>query len=237
MDKKHRIILIIISIIGWGAIGGLGWYFFENSSYTSPNSKTKVQAEYDTLVQPTHYKTIPSQPFKNVVLESDLGPVKIYFEPSEKYAIKFHQSYMKYVDMTYRGDTLIIHANKTPKSTKENPVYKQIYVYAPDIKYYSGEASQTFFSYFNIEQLKVDSKSSYIRFYSCHIDKVELYTNNSCNYVMDDNCVFGNVRAEINQNSAFSCLGFVDRELAIKTKDFKQIDLRKENVQKLMVIK
>jgi hypothetical protein len=237
MSKSYRIIRIIISIIGWGAIGGVGWYFVENSSYKNPSTKIKAQAEYDTLVQPTHYKTISSQPFKNVILESDLGPVKIYFEPSEKYAIKFHQSYMKYADMTFRGDTLIIHANKTPKSTKENPVYKQIYIYAPDIKYYSGEASHTFFSYFNIDQLKVKSKSSYIRFYSCKIDKVELYTNNSCNYVMDDNCVFGTIKAEINTNSAFSCLGFVDRELAIKTKDFKQIDLRKENVQKLIVLK
>lgn len=187
MDKKHRIILIIISIIGQGAIGTLGWYFFKNSSYRNVSQKTKNQAKYDTLIQPTHYKTIPSQAFKNVVLESDLGPVKIYFEPSEKYVIKFHQSYMKYVNLTYKGDTLIIHANKTPKSTKENPVYQQIYVYAPDIKYYSGEASHTFFSYYNIDQLKVESKSSYIRFYSCNIDKVELYTNNSCNYVMDDN--------------------------------------------------
>ncbi len=237
MDKNHRTILIFISIIGWGAIGGLGWYFFESSSYKSERPKPKGIAEYDTLVQPTHYKTIPSQPFKNVVLESDLGPVKIYFHPSEKYAIKFHQSYMKYVDMTYRGDTLIIHANKTPKSTKEKPVYKQIYVYAPDIKYYSGEASHTFFSYFNTDQLKVESKSSYVRFYSCKIDKVELYTNNSCNYVMDNNCVFGIVKAEINTKSAFSCMGYIDRELAIKTQDFKQIELRKENVQKLMVIK
>jgi hypothetical protein len=235
MDKKHRIILIIVSIVGWGTIGGLGWYFVRNNSYKTPTTKGK--AEYDTLVQPTHYKTITAQAFRNVVLESDLGPVKIYFEPKEKHAIKFHQSYMKYVDISYRGDTLVLHANKTPKSTKENPVFKQIYIYAPDIKYYSGEASQTFFSHFRIDQMKVESRSSYIRFYSCNIGKVELYTKNSCNYVMDDNCVFGNVRAEINASSAFSCLGYIDNELAIKTKDFKQINLRKENVQKLMVIK
>jgi hypothetical protein len=158
MDKKYRKLLIIISIIGWASIGGLGWYVI--NSFSSKPIKAKGVAECDTLIQPTHYTTITSQAFKNVVLETDLGPVKIYFEPSEKHSIKFHQSYLKYVDMTYRGDTLVIHAKKTPKSTKEEPVFKQIYVYAPDIKYYRGEASQTTFSYFNIEQLKVDSRSS-----------------------------------------------------------------------------
>jgi hypothetical protein len=75
MDKKHRTLLIIISIIGWATIGGLGWYFI--NSFTSKPKKVKGVAEYDTLVQPTHYKTIASQAFKNVVLETDLGPVQI----------------------------------------------------------------------------------------------------------------------------------------------------------------
>lgn len=235
MDKKYRIILIVISIIGWGAIGGLGWYFFEKNSFGK--TKTIGRAEYDTLVQPTHYKTITAQPFKNVVLETDLGPVKIYFEPSKKYEIKFHQSYMKYVDMTYRGDTLVLHANKTPKSTKESPIYKQIYVYMPDIKYYSGETSHSTFSYFNIEQLKVDSKSSYVRFYACRIKNLELFTDHPCNYRLENNCYFGGIKADINSNSAMTCESFIQYDLAIRTKDFKKIDLSTENVKKLLVVK
>jgi hypothetical protein len=235
MDKKHRAILIIISIVGWGTIGGLGWYFIDKISYKNP--KIIGKAQYDTLVQPTHYKSITAQPFKNVVLESDLGPVKIYFESSKKYEIKFHQSYMKYVDMTYRGDTLVLHANKTPKSTKENPVYKQIYVYAPEIQYYSGEASHTTFSFFNIERLKVESKSSYVRFYSCRINNLELFTDHPCNYRLENNCYFGGVKADINSNSAMTCESFIKYDLAIKAKDLKKMDISDENVKKLVIVK
>ncbi|GGD51936.1 hypothetical protein GCM10011514_15210 [Emticicia aquatilis] len=235
MDKKHRTLLIIISIVGWTAIGGLGWYFI--NSYTSKPKKVRGVAEYDTLVQPTHYKTIPSQAFKNVILETDLGPVQIYFEPSEKHSVKFHQSYLKYVDIAYRGDTLVIHAKKTPKSTKEEPVFKQIYVYTPDIKYYQGEASQTTFSYFNIEKLKVDSRSSWMRFYGCKIENLELLTDHPCNYRLEENSYFGKVRADINENSAMTCLSYIQNDLIIKTKDFKKIDISKENVKKLLVEK
>lgn len=235
MDKKHRTLLVVISVVGWAAIGGLGWYFF--NSYSSKPRKIRGVAEYDTLVQPTHYKTIASQAFKNVVLETDLGPVKIYFEPSEKHAIKFHQSYLKYVDMSYRGDTLVIHAKKTPKSTKEEPIFKQIYVYAPDIKYYRGEASQTTFSYFSIEQLKVDSRSSWVRFYGTKIKNLELHTEHPCNYRLEENAYFGQVKADINGNSAMTCLSYIQNDLIIKTKSFKRIDLSKENVKKLIVEK
>lgn len=235
MDKKHRTLLIIIAIVGWATIGGLGWYFFRD--YSSKPRKIKGVAEYDTLVQPTHYKTIASQAFKNVILETDLGPVQIYFEPSEKHAIKFHQSYLKYVDMTYKGDTLLIHAKKTPKSTKEEPVFKQIYVYMPDIKYYQGEASQTTFSYFNVEKLKVDSRSSWVRFYGCKIEDLELLTDHPCNYRLEENSYFGKVRASLNENSAMTCLSYIQNDLVIKTKDFKKIDLSKENVRKLIVEK
>lgn len=235
MDKKHRTLLIIISIIGWATIGGLGWYFI-NSFSTKP-IKAKGVAEYDTLIQPTHYKTIASQAFKNVVLETDLGPVQIYFEPSEKHSIKFHQSYLKYVAMTYRGDTLVIHAKKTPKSTKEVPVFKQIYVYAPDIKYYRGEASRTTFSYFSIERLKVDSRSSWVRFYGTHIKNLELNTEHPCNYRLEDNSYFGNIKADINDNSAMTCLSYIQNDLVIKTKNFKKIDLSNENVKKLIIAK
>jgi hypothetical protein len=235
MDKKHRTFLIIISIIGWAAIGGFGWYFI--NSFTFKTRKVKGVAEYDTLIQLTHYKTIASQAFKNVVLETDLGPVQIYFEPSEKHSIKFHESYLKYVDMTYRGDTLIIHAKKTPKSTKEEPVFKQIYIYAPDIKYYRGEASQTTFSYFSIEQLKVDSRSSWVRFYGTQIKNLELYTEHPCNYRLEDNSYFGNIKADINDNSAMTCLSYIQNDLVIKTKNFKKIDLSNENVKKLIIEK
>lgn len=235
MDKKHRTLLIIVSIIGWATIGGLGWYFI--NSYTSASRKTKGVAEYDTLVQPTHYKTIASQAFKNVVLETDLGPVKVYFEPSEKHSIKFHQSYLKYVDMTYRGDTLLIHAKKTPKSTKEEPVYKQIYIYMPNINYYQSEASQTTFSYFNIEQLKVDNRSSWVRFYGCKIKNLELLTDHSCNYRLEENSYFGKVRAAINDNSAMTCLSYIQTDLVVRTKSFKNIDLSNENVKKLLIEK
>jgi hypothetical protein len=235
MDKKYRTLLFIISIIGWASIGGLGWYVI--NSFSSKPIKAKGVAEYDTLIQPTHYTTIASQAFKNVVLETDLGPVKIYFEPSEKHSIKFHQSYLKYVDMTYRGDTLVIHAKKTPKSTKEEPVFKQIYVYAPDIKYYRGEASQTTFSYFSIEQLKVDSRSSWVRFYGTRIKHLELHTEHPCNYRLEDNSYFGNIKADINENSAMTCLSYIQNDLVIKTKNFKKIDLSNENVKKLIIEK
>jgi hypothetical protein len=235
MDKKHRILLIIISIIVWATIGGLGRYFI--NSFTYKPKKVKGVAEYDTLIQPTHYKTIASQAFKNVVLETDLGPVQIYFEPSEKHSVKFHQSYLKYVDINYKGDTLVIHAKKTTKSTKEKPVFKQIYVYAPDIKYYRGEASQTTFSYFSIEQLKVDSRSSWVRFYGTSIKNLELNTEHPCNYRLEDNSYFVNVKADINDNSAMTCLSYIHNDLVIKTKNFKEIDLSNENVKKLIIEK
>ncbi len=217
-----------------GGIGGTIWYFMQNSQSTS---KTKGYAEYDTLIQPTHYRTIASTPFKNVILETDLGPVKVFIQPNEKHSIAFHQTYMKYVEMTYRGDTLIIHANKTPKSTRENPIYRQIYIYLPEIHFYSGEASQTFFSKIKSEQLKVKSRSSYIRFSTCEIDKLELYTNHACNFVIDEDCYLGNIKADINSGSAFSCLGFIQNQVSIKAEDFKRIDLSKENVKKLLVVK
>jgi hypothetical protein len=68
MTKNARIIIIAFFILGAGGIGGTTWYFIKNTHKTS---KVRDRAESDTLVQPTHYRTIASKPFKNVILEAD----------------------------------------------------------------------------------------------------------------------------------------------------------------------
>jgi hypothetical protein len=72
---------------------------------------------------------------------------------------------------------------------------------------------------------------------SCEIEKVKLYTNHACNYVIDEDCYFGSIKADINAESAFSCMGYVQNQVSIKTEEFKKIDLSKEDMKKLIVDK
>ena len=234
MEKKYKWILAIIAVVGWSVIGYFVWSYLQK-----PKKTTKIygQAEYDTLVQPTHYKKIPLKSFKYLVVKCDVGPIKVTIEADDNPAIQFHQTFMKYTEMEYKGDTLVIHTLKSPQSTKENPIYKQIYIYTPDIKYYQAEATQTFFSYLKIDQLKVDNRSSYMRFHSCSIDKLHLTTNKSCNFVLDNDTFFGRIRAEINPNSAFTCLGYVEKELILKSKDFTNITIGEGLFKKVKVEK
>ncbi|AFK02591.1 hypothetical protein Emtol_1445 [Emticicia oligotrophica DSM 17448] len=236
MSKNQRIILTVIILSVWAAIGGSVWYYLKKVEH-SPKSKVSSQAEYDTLVKPSNYKTFISQPFNKVVLETDLGPVTVYVQPSKKHEIQFHQSFIKYIDMSYRGDTLILHVNKTPKSTKENSIQRQIYIYTPNISYYKGEVSHTTFAYLQIDQLKIDSRSSYVRLFSCQIGNLELSTNQPCNYRLEETSYFNNVRADINSSSAFLCNSFIQNDLIIKTSNFKNIDLSEDNVKKIVLEK
>ena len=209
------------------------WYY---SGHSEKLKKVSGIAEYDTLIQLQNFKEIPSKPFKYVLVNCDLGPVKVTIEANKKSSLEFHQTFMKYIEISYKSDTLLIHTLKTPKSTKENPITKQIYIYTPEISYYMGEATQTFFSNFGTEYLKVDNRSSYIRFHGCEIEKLDLTTNKSCNYVMDDDCAFDKVDAKINPNSALNCRGYVRSQLLLTANNLQNIRFGL-NVKKLIMKK
>lgn len=217
MFNRYKWLLIIagILLLAFGT-----WYYF---SHAKKLKKVNGTAEYDTLVQPTHYKNIPLKPFKYVMVNCDIGPVKVYLEADKKSSIEFHQTFMKYVEISYKGDTLLVHTLKTPKATKDSTVTKQIYIHTPEIKYYMGEATQTTFSNFIADYMKVDNRSSYIRFYACQIKDLELTTNKSCNYMLDDNCDFDKVNAQINPNSAMTCRGNVHTQLFLKADNLANI--------------
>lgn len=230
MANRYKWLLIVVGLL---LLASGIWYYF---GHTKKPKKINGIAEYDTLIQPTHYKEIPSKPFKYVMVNCDLGPVKVNIEADKKSSIEFHQTFMKYVEISYKGDTLVIHTLKTPKSTKENPIYKQLYIHTPKIRYYMGEATQTFFSNFGTDYLKVDSRSSYIRFHACEIENLDLTTNKSCNYVIDDNCAFDKIDAKINPNSAMTCSGYVRSQLLLTTNNPQNIRFGL-NVKKLVMKK
>jgi hypothetical protein len=74
MFDRYKWLLIIAGIL----LLALGtWYYF---SHAKTLKKVKGTAEYDTLVQPTHYKKISLKPFKYVMVNCDIGPVKVYLE-------------------------------------------------------------------------------------------------------------------------------------------------------------
>lgn len=73
-----------------------------------------------------------------------------------------------------------------------------------------------------------------MRFYGTHIENLELHAEHPSNYRLEDNSYFGNVKADINDNSAMTCLSYIQNDLFIKTKNFKKIDLSNENVKKLI---
>jgi hypothetical protein len=170
------------------------------------------------------------------MVNCDLGPVRVYLVADKKSSIEFHQTFMKYVEMSYKGDTLLVHTLKTPKSTKENPITKQIYIHTPEINYYMGEATQTILSNFGGQHMKVDNRSSYIRFYACEIEQLDLLTNKSCNYVIDENCSFDKIDAKINSNSAFTCNGQVLSQLLLTANNLQNIKFGL-NVKKLVLKK
>lgn len=230
MFNRYKWLLVTAGIL----LLALGiWYYVGN---TKKLKKVNDTAEYDTLVQPTNYTKVPLKPFRYVVVNCDLGPVKVYLEADQKSSIEFHQTFMKYVEMSYKGDTLLIHTLKNPKSTKENPITKQIYIHTPEIKYYMGEATQTNFSNFGSDYLKVDNRSSYIRFYGCEIKDLALTTNKSCNFMLDENCSFDKIDAAINSNSAFTCIGNVYTQLFLKADNPANIRLG-TNIKKLVLRK
>ena len=230
MANRYKWLFVIagLLLIALGA-----WYYL---GQTKKVRKVKGTAEYDTLVQPTHYKKIPLKPFRYVVVNCDLGPIRVYLEADQKSSIEFHRTFMKYVEMSYKGDTLLLHTLKTPKSTKENPITKQIYIHTPELRYYMGEATQTILSNFSADYLKVDNRSSYMRFYACEIEQLDLTTNKSCNFVIDDNCSFDKINAEINPASAFNCGGKVYSLLSLKTNNLQNIRFS-SNVKKLRMQK
>ncbi len=209
------------------------WYYFRQ---TKTLKKVNGTAEYDTLVQPTYYKKIPLKSFKYIMVNCDLGPVKVFVEADQKSAIEFHQTFMKYVEINYKGDTLMVHTLKTPKLTKENPITRQIYIHTPEIKYYMGEATQTTLSNFSGDYLKVDNRSSYIRFYACEIKDLDLTTNKSCNFMLDENSSFDKINAAINPNSAFTCRSTVYTQLFLKANNLANIKFGL-NVKKLVMRK
>ncbi|RYU97702.1 hypothetical protein [Emticicia agri] len=217
MANRYKWLLITAGLL-LVAVGT--WYYLRG---TKKLKKVNGIAEYDTLVQPTHYKKIPLKPFRYVMVNCDLGPVKVYLEADLKSSIEYHQTFMKYVEVSYKGDTLMIHTLKTPKSTKENPIYKQISIRTPQISYYMGEATQTFFSNFGADYLKVDNRSSYMRFIACEIEQLDLTTNKSCNFLIDENCSFDKIDAEINPNSALTCNGEVYTLLSLKANNLQNI--------------
>ncbi|RFS16414.1 hypothetical protein [Emticicia sp. C21] len=230
MFNRYKWLLIIVGLV----LFALGiWYYFLQ---TKTLKKVNGTAEYDTLVQPTHYKKIPLKPFKYVMVNCDIGPVKVYLEADQKSAIEFHQTFMKYVEISYKGDTLLVHTLKTPKSTKENLITKQIYIHTPEISYYMGEATQTTLSNFGTDYMKVDNRSSYIRFYACEIKDLDLTTNKSCTFMLDDNSSFDKIDASINPNSAFICRGMVHTQLFLKANSLANIRFGL-NVKKLIMRK
>lgn len=230
MTNRYKWLVIIIGIV----LIALGtWYYLR---FTKSSKKVRGIAEYDTLVQPAHYKKVPLKPFKYIVVNCDLGPVKVYLEADKKSSIEFHRTFMKYVEIAYKGDTLVIHTLKTPKSTKENRVYKQIYIHTPSLRYYMGEATQTTISNFVASSMKVDNRSSYMRFYACEIKDLDLTTNKACNFYIDENCSFDKIAAEINPNSAMTCLGYVATELFLTSNSLQNI-MFGENIKKLRMSK
>jgi hypothetical protein len=230
MADKYKWLLIIVGSL----LLALGtWYYFGG---VKKPKKINGTAEYDTLVQPTHYKKVTLHPFRYVVVNCDLGPIRVFLEADKKSSIEFHQTFMKYVEINYKGDTLMIHALRTPKSTRENPITKQIYIHTPGIRYYRGEATQTTFSNFGSDYLKVDNRSSYIRLYACEIEQLDLTTNKSCNFMIDENCSFDKIDAKINPNSAFTCRGYVHSQLLLTANSLANIKFGL-NVKKLIMKK
>jgi hypothetical protein len=230
MINRYKWLLIIAGLL---LLALSIWYFLGK---TEKLKKINGTAEYDTLVQPTYYKDISLKPFKYLMVNCEVGPLRVYIVADTKSSIELHQTYMKYVEISYKGDTLLVHTLKTPKSTKEKPITKQIYIHTPEIKYYMGEATQTILSNFGSQYMKVDNRSSYMRFYACEIEQLDLTTNKSCNFVIDDNCAFDKIDAKINPNSAFSCSGYVRSQLLLTASNLQNIKFGL-NVKKLVLKK
>ncbi|GAB3524638.1 hypothetical protein [Emticicia fontis] len=230
MLNRYKWLFIIAGILLF-AFGT--WYYF---SHAKKLKKVNGTAEYDTLVQPTDFKKIPLKPFRYIKVNCDVGPIKVYLNADKKHSVELHQTFMKYVEMSFKGDTLLIHTLKSPKSTKENPITKQVYIYTPEINYYMGEATQTYFSNFGVGYLKVDNRSSYMRFYACEIQQLDLTTNKYCNFEIDDNCTFDKIDARINPLSAFTCKGLVNSQLLLTASNLSNIRFGL-NIKKLVMKK
>ena len=234
MSDKSKFMLAIIAILGWAAIAY--WYWNEDSFFKE-TPKIHTTSEYDTLVRPSHYKKISLQKFNCIVLKCDLGPVKVYIQKAEKPAIEFHQSIMKFANIDFKGDTLIVHTLKTPKSTSENPIYKQIYIYTPELAYYQAGATESVILGIKTPSLKIESLSSSVRINGCNIAKLELFTDHSCNYLIDEQNLLGNVYADINPNSAIAIRGFVDGNFTLKCEDMTNVELNRQVFKKLKIAK
>lgn len=230
MANRYRWLIIVAGI---AVISFSIWYYL---GLTKDPKNIEGTPEYDSIAPKMPYKKIPLQAFKHIILNCDLGPVKVYFQAAEKPQIEIHHTFIKYVEMSYRGDTLIVHSFKTPKSSEENPINRQIYIQSPVVKSYTGEATQTFFSNFSAPYMKIDSRSSYVRLNACEIAQLDLTTNKSCNYMIDADCAFDRVNAKINPNSAMTILGYVESELFLTANNLQNIRFG-ENIRKLRMSK
>lgn len=221
-------------IVFLALLAGSIWYYL-----ALPKVPKEVEgvAEYDSLAPKTTYKKVTLRPFRHVVVNCDLGPVKVYVEADKKSFIDLHKNFMKFVEIHYKGDTLIIHTLKTPKSTEEKPIQRQLHLHTPDLKSYWGEATQTIFSDIATTRLTVNSRSSYIRFIGCEIDKLTLTTNKACNYVLDQSNAFNKIDARVNTSSAFTCLAQVQTELRLSAKNLTYITLSQQSASKLRIVK
>lgn len=238
MEEKHPKMVSrnkwFFGIVFLTLLAGSIWYYL-----TLPKVPKEVEgvAEYDSLAPQTTYKKVTLRPFRHVVVNCDLGPVKVYVEADKKSFIDLHRNFMKFVEIHYKGDTLVLHTLRTPKSTKNKPIERQIYLHTPDIQSYWGEVTQTFFSNFVTMSLTVDSRSSYIRFIDCEIDNLKLTSNKACNYMLDDNNAFNRIDARVNASSALTCLAQVQTELRLSAKNLTYITLSQQSASKMKIVK
>jgi hypothetical protein len=170
-----------------------------------PQPKQKDETPETAEGISTGYAKYPMGDFKHLKINCDYGRLGVKVYQYEKPYVEVHETYRKYINFEERGDSLIIYATKTPKSTDAHPVKKRIRIYVPDLDSYSSEISTTTFMNFRTPKMNVELDNDYFRMYECGFEQLFIMTKAACKIVIDNENVVLAAKIQMNEESYLNC--------------------------------
>lgn len=174
------------------------------------------------LVEP--YTKFDLEDIKAVVIKCDLGRMKVNIRQYIKPSIEIHKTYQKYVHLEPREDTLYIYTDKTPRTTDELRVRKNINLFLPSLKYIRSNVSQIIMADFEQRDMTIENNSNALRLYNCRIQNLDILNKGLCNIQLDGNNYFESLAVKLNEESYYNSDAMVLKGFTLETKSLEHIN-------------
>ncbi|MGR3810093.1 hypothetical protein [Jiulongibacter sp. NS-SX5] len=196
--------------------------FLFSCSYSEPEEKSPVFKPS----RDAQFSTFQIDSVKAVIVDCDLGRLKISIHQYPNPKIEIHNTYQKYVRLEPKGDTLKIVTLNTPKKSENPDLKKEINLYIPNLEYLNTNISQVTFRTFDAKNLKVVNQSSALRFYDSRIENLDLTNLGRSNIQLDENNIFNTIYFRNNSKSQLTSAAEILSELSVEAEDLERINFK-----------